>query len=182
MTNQPHRHAPLIAGADENVIEHRRVADRHGRGRPRIALNLTSMIDVVFLLLIYFIVATKFKHGEEIYRLDLPERQAANRSADPFELDREPLRIRVVSLPRGGDRGCRLEIDGPYPQPSGFDALRTFLEQRRITLDQVGGLFEADHPIIIEPASTARWEHAVEAFSVAVRAGYENIDFGSGSS
>ena len=41
----------------------------------------------------------------------------------------------------------------------------------------VGGLFEADHPIIIEPTGTTRWEHAMEAFNAAVRARYTNVTF-----
>ena len=168
---------PVQFEADtERIIAHRRIAQRHGRGRPRIELNLTAMIDVVFLLLIYFLVATKFKLGEEIYRLDIPERQASERIADPFELDQEPLRIRVASLP-GLD--YRIQLDGPYPQPADFETLHLFLEQRRIADDRLGGLFESDHPVIIEAAPTTRWEHAVEAFSVGVRAGYTNITFGS---
>jgi hypothetical protein len=41
----------------------------------------------------------------------------------------------------------------------------------------VGGMFEADHPIIIEPTATTRWEHAMEAFNAAVRARYTNVTF-----
>ena len=81
---------------DENQtpIEHTRVRHRHGRGSPRIDLNLTAMIDVVFLLLVYFMAATEFKLGEEIYRLDLPQR---GRASEPFELPRDPLRVVVAS-------------------------------------------------------------------------------------
>lgn len=160
------------------VIAHRRVRERHGRGRPRLALNLTAMIDVVFLLLVYFMVATEFKLGEEIYRLDLPERRAANQVRDPFQLDELPLRVAVTTIGRVGPRSYRLNIEGPYPQPGSFEELRYFLEQRRIAPGRVGGLFEPDHPIVIEPGAATRWEHAVEAFSVAVRAGYENITLG----
>ncbi|MCH2149151.1 MAG: biopolymer transporter ExbD, partial [Phycisphaerales bacterium] len=63
---------------------------RRDRSAPSIGLNLTSMIDVVFLLLVYFLVATDFKQSEEIYRLDLPERREGM-ALDPFELDDEPL-------------------------------------------------------------------------------------------
>ncbi|MCZ6446340.1 MAG: biopolymer transporter ExbD, partial [Planctomycetota bacterium] len=64
------------------VIEPTRVRRRHRRSRARIGLNVTAMIDIVFLLLIYFLAATEFKLGEEVYRLDLPQRGLA---ADPFE-------------------------------------------------------------------------------------------------
>ena len=84
-----------------HVIHHHAPGDlpparRRRRAATQIGLNLTSMIDVVFLLLVYFMVATDFKKAEEVYRLDLPER-VEGVSADPFELDDEPLRIIVRS-------------------------------------------------------------------------------------
>jgi len=42
------------------------------------ALNLTPMIDVVFLLIIFFMVATKFAEVERDIDLQLPEVAAAN--------------------------------------------------------------------------------------------------------
>ena len=59
-------------------------------GAAVMGLNLTPMIDVVFQLLIYFMAATEFRLGEEIYRTDLPQRSS---SSDPFDLPRDPLRI-----------------------------------------------------------------------------------------
>lgn len=160
------------------MIEHRRVSERHGRGRPRIALNLTAMIDVVFLLLIYFIVATKFSANEEVFRLDLPDRQAAQRNVDPFELDEEPLRIQVASGQLLAFDSYTLRVEGPYPQPESFDALYDFLQSRRIDEGRFGGLFPENHPIIIEPTSSTRWEHAIAAFNAAARAGYSNMILG----
>lgn len=143
---------------------------RRRRQQARIGLNLTAMIDVVFLLLIYFMAATEFKQGEEIYRLDLPRRGAP---ADPFVLPRDPLRIVLAST----GPVCRIRLPGPYAQPASFQALHGFLVENRRTAGTVGGLFEADHPIIIEPTGTTRWEHAMEAFNAAVRARYTNVTF-----
>jgi biopolymer transport protein ExbD len=128
------------------------------------------MIDVTFLLLVYFLAATEFKLGEEVYRLDLPRRGAA----DPFALPREPLRIVVAST--AGDTGYLLRLSGAAETPRTFQELFEFLRQARRT-DGLDGLFEPDHPILIEPASTARWEHAMEAFNAAARARYTNVTF-----
>jgi biopolymer transport protein ExbD len=147
------------------------------RGHARLTLNLTSMIDVVFLLLIYFMVATEFKAGEEIYRLDLPDRLSAAQQQDPFDLDDEPLRISVAST-GAGRSACRLRIDGPYPQPADFDDLHSFLAQRQIGPGNAAGLFRPNHPIIIVPLGEARWDHAVETLNSAVRARYTNVMFG----
>ena len=153
-----------------------RGSGRRRRGRARMALNLTAMIDVVFLLLIYFMVATEFKLGEEIYRLDLPPRQPAAQLRDPFELDEEPLRIEVAST--GYARGAySLRIEGPYRQPASFEELFEFLRQRQITEHTVGGLFEPDHPMVIVPTRTTRWEHVIDAFNALARAQYTNVTF-----
>lgn len=138
--------------------------------------NLTAMIDVVFLLLIYFMVATDFKVGEEIYRMDLPERNQSNQERDPFDLDDEPLRISVASSGFGVLR-YRLSIEGPYPQPDDFEQLFQFLRDRQINEFTSGGMFDIDHPIIILPTRTTRWEHAIEAFNAAARARYTNVIF-----
>ena len=145
-----------------------RVRRRRSSGTARISLNLTAMIDVVFLLLIYFMAGTSFKLGEEIYRMDLPERGPSNALRDPFELDDEPLRISIASVGRTGD-SYRIRLDGPYEQ--------LFLSDLQIGQFTTRGMFEADHPIIIEPARTARWEHAVGVFNAAARARYTNITF-----
>jgi biopolymer transport protein ExbD len=130
------------------------------------------MIDVVFLLLIYFMAATNFKLGEEVYRLDLPRRGAPT---DPFVLPREPLRIVVSTI----GPGCLIRLPGSATQPESFPELYAFLIENRRSEGVVGGLFEADHPIVIEPTKTTRWEHAMEAFNAAARARYTNVTFAS---
>jgi len=160
------------------VIEHRRVRERHAGGGAsgRINLNLTAMIDVTFLLLIYFLVATEFKLGEEVYRLDLPERMPAQMDRDPFELDLEPLRIEVMTTGLGSS-AMTLRLDGPYPQPSSLTSLMQFLQERRISTETPHGMFEANHPVIVRPSSATTWEHTVDTFNAVVRAGYTNVTF-----
>jgi hypothetical protein len=164
----------------EQVIEHVRVRQRHGRPAPRAALSMTPMIDVVFLLLIYFLVATDFRLGEQIYRMDLPARPPVNGQSqqDPFKLDEEPLRITVASTGLGPDM-YRLRIDGPYPQPGTFEALYEFLRDKQVNPTNlgVGAMFQPNHPVIIQPTRSTRWDHAMEAFNAAARARYTNVTF-----
>ena len=136
---------------------------------------MTPMIDVVFLLLIYFMVATDFVVTEEIYRLDLPQRLGSGAPDDPFELERDPVRIGVHTTgPEPEDYA--LDLAGPWPQPTTFEELLAFL-QRNLIRDEGSGLFPRDHPILVAPDPDTGWEHAVEAFSTAVRAGYVNVQF-----
>ena len=50
---------------------------RDDDGNEEMALNLTSLIDVVFLLLIFFMVATTFLDPEREIELDLPEAESS---------------------------------------------------------------------------------------------------------
>ena len=160
------------AKAIERVRRHR----RRVVGKGRIQLNLTAMIDVVFLLLVYFMVATQFKIGEEIYRMDLPDRSQAHQQRDPFDLDQEPLRINIAYSDFGLLR-YRITLGGPYRQPDDFEALHDFLVDRQINDLTSGGLFEPDHPIIILPTRTTKWAHVIDAFNAAARARYTNVIF-----
>lgn len=161
----------------EAVIARRRRAARREPGAD-VSLNLTSMIDVVFLLLVYFMVATEFRRGEEVYRLDLPDRGGAA-AIDPFDLDDEPLRVAVrgtgTSDSLEGDR-LRIRIDVADRTASSLVELERVLESLHVASGQ--GIFAADHPVIVEPTPGTRWRHAMGAFNAAVRAGYGNVTLG----
>ena len=95
-------------------------------------LNLTSMIDVVFLLLIYFMVATEFKTAEESFPMDLPARDAGQ----TIMLDNEPLVIVVESAGDGQrDRHFHLRQRLRRMQESSRTPYRTI--QSLGSLDQV---------------------------------------------
>jgi len=49
------------------------------------ALNLTSMTDLVFLLLVFFLCATTFLDPERALRLELPQAHSAQRRDAPLE-------------------------------------------------------------------------------------------------
>lgn len=72
-------------------------------------LNLTPMIDVVFLLIIFFMVATKFSERERDIELELPEVAAAS------ALTSAPKQ-RVVTVSSSGD----VALDGESVSLSGL--------------------------------------------------------------
>ena len=163
-------------GAEEEIIAHTRISKRRGRENARISLNLVAMIDVVFLLLIYFLTVTDFKLGEEIYRMDLPQRQPSAQLADPFELDEDPLRIFIDPAGRDFDQYV-ISLSGPYESPATFEDLYDFLQQQQISEVTTGGFFAVNHPIIVQPERNVRWEHAIEAFNAVAKARYTNVTF-----
>jgi len=58
---------------------------RH-RGNKDPELNITPLIDVVFLLLIFFMVSTTFQKKAEI-SIDLPEASAQKSEKEPFAIE-----------------------------------------------------------------------------------------------
>ena len=129
-------------------------------------VELTPMIDVVFQLLIYFLLGTSFAVGEQTFRMDLPDREGRG-EVDPFELDDSPVVIQVLG-------GGRVHVEGPWTGPDRTSNLAEFLERQR---PDRGGLLPSDTPIHIDPNSGVDWGEAVEAFNAAVLAGYHSVGF-----
>jgi biopolymer transport protein ExbD len=138
-----------------------------------IGLNLTSMIDVVFLLLIYFMVATEFRRAEASFPMDLP---AEGRNVEAL-LDEEPLVVLVESAGKFTS-DIRLQIEGPWEPIQSLGELKKFLRANRADGFGTGGLFTPDHPILIRPSSETRWEHAVAVYNTTVQSRYTNITLG----
>jgi len=138
-----------------------------------IGLNLTSMIDVVFLLLVYFMVATEFRRAEASFPMDLP---AEGRNIEVM-LDEEPLVVLVESAGRF-TRDIRVQLEGPWDSIQSLAELKKFLRANRADGFGSGGLFTPEHPILIRPNRETRWEHAVAAYNTAVQSRYTNITLG----
>ncbi len=175
---------------------------RHQRranpGRARLLLSITPMIDVVFLLLIYFLLTTGFASTERLLRAEGTREQAdgtreqAAREIDAkndraheeaLALEADPLVIELARV----NGATRITLSGGLAQPSdtaaqdGTAQLERILRDALLTRDRPQGLFEADHPIRIAPARDVPWEDVVGAFNAVVRAGYRAVAVGGGS-
>lgn len=76
------------------------------KGRALDSLNLTPLIDVVFLLLIFFLVATQFAQDDEQMPIKLPSAS----SAVPMTVEPDELIIAVAEDGTYGIRGRRVTI------------------------------------------------------------------------
>ena len=143
-----------------------------------IGVNLTAMIDVVFLLLIYFVVATDFRRGEDVFRLDLPDRGGAALQ-DVYDEAEEPLVIRLNGTP-ATPPGYRIVIEGPWPPVEDAGGLRVFMEAHRVGSSSGGQeFFASDHPIVIVATPRTAWSHVVDVFNAVVGAGYDVVSLES---
>lgn len=151
-------------------------AERSRIGGPSIGLNLVAMIDVTFLLLIYFLAATEFRSASEVLQVELPRRGASA----AMVLQDDPLIVHVVST-GDGPRDLAVRLDNPWPQVDDAGGLLRFLRRSTARKGHDGGLFTIDHPVVIRPATGTRWEHAVEAFNAVLRAQFTNVTMGTPS-
>lgn len=141
---------------------------RHKRRRRKTEvaqLNMTSMIDVVFQLLIYFIVTVNFVIDEGVLITNLPE--VGNPPVPPPP---PPIKVRLEA--NYGDDVATLSLQNEII--TSYTELQAKL--RALQLEH-GGFFPKTHAVNIEPSVYVRWQYVLNAFNAALQAEYENVSF-----
>ena len=144
----------------------------------RVELQMTSMIDVVFLLLIFFIAATKFKDPEAALHAFLPKKQQAAKAAASEKKDDD----KIEDLQ---DINIRVEKEGRRPKIYMGQAALTSFDQLERALRRVrAGLEKRDEGrdkvrVIIDGHEDVYYGFVVDAMNVCIRVGYRDINFTS---
>jgi len=125
------------------------------------------MIDVTFLLLIFFLVTTTFKRAEGVFASHLPKDVGAPSVALPIS----PIIVRISQVDPDGLE-YRIRIDNFTRAPQSFEDLARFL----VDLQGNPG-FDRDTPVVILPTHDVRWDHVVNCWNAAVRARCRRITF-----
>jgi len=166
-----HTPGAVQAKSQEQVVHHVSQRKKRKSDPARMTLNFTAMIDVVFQLLIYFIVTASFTIGEGIITAKFPQGTGAAPAEEPPE---KPLKVRIASY---GEAGYRLVLEG-FEAPANFKTLRESLIGLQFDPAKGrGGAYKPDNPLVISPDGKVRWTHVVNAFNAAVAAGYSNVAF-----
>lgn len=126
------------------------------RQRSQPEVNLTSLIDVVLLLLIFFMVSTSFVKQSQI-SIQLPEAESAPASEEP------PARIDIMITEAG-----TFLINGREVINSRPETVRNAL--RKVS----GG--NSDLPLTISADANAKHQFVVTAMDVAGRLGFTQIN------
>jgi biopolymer transport protein ExbD len=133
-----------------------------------IAVNFAPMIDVTFLLLIFFLVTTTFERAEGILAGQMPR----DSRAPAVSLPLSPIIVRVEQIgPEHDDYEIR--IDRFTLAPASSAELTDALQQIH---GQPG--FDEKTPVVIVAENEVRWDHVVGCWNAALRAGCERIAFG----
>jgi len=125
------------------------------REREEPTVDLTSLIDVVFLLLIFFMVSTNFER-QAVLKVDLPEASAVEA---PVE---EPEKLELVIDPKG-----RMYLND-----------QQLLDDRRQTLiaafEQAAGN-RRDLPLLLRADRMTPHHYVVMIMDVAAELGFNNL-------
>ena len=139
----------------------------------KMQLNFTAMIDVIFQLLIYFVVTASFAVDEGILTAKLP--QGTGKPMKVPKTPQHPIKIRLTSLSLPTE--CRIELVGLSRSPRHFGELAEQLAGLQYNDRNPSGSFKPDNPVIIEPDGHTRWQHVVNAFNAAIKSRYTNVAF-----
>jgi len=141
------------------------------RARTTLQMRMVPLIDVVFLLLIFFLLTANFRSKEGFLPADLPRQTV---SSEIVEL--EPLLVYLHSRPDGA---CEVDIGSsisfiipPEHQGGNFTALGSKLQD--IINDQGRRL---DDPVKLIPNGQTKWEHVVKAYDALWQINLSNIIF-----
>lgn len=141
------------------------------RRKSVIGLRMAPMIDIIFLLLIFFLVAAKWGPKEDY----LPLQLATTGPAETPVARPEPLLVQIIQQ----DESCRVQIGSsraveiPSQNPdAGLAEMMT--ETRRRLSDQKR---YASDPVEIICAPDVKWENLARIYNVLVGMGLSDITF-----
>ena len=141
---------------------------RGGR-RALLGVSLTGMIDVVFNLLIFFVVITTDPQREGFLAGELPsapEEQGA--------VDVPALAIMITVYAGENFDDCQVEMGGLEHGLKSFDKLYRVLAGMHT---DEGGLYESDNPVVLNLGAGVSVDQMVKTYNAVVLAGFSNIQF-----
>ena len=141
----------------------------------RVSLRLTPMIDVVFLLLVFFMYTARFRTLEGQLGVFLPRGRASAEVAE--ELKKE---MKSVTLSLRWEAGrTSVTLEGAEFQDTDPEQLFGYLDLRGAVTTKLLRLRELvpDSDIVIDSSFDVPVEYFVGAINSCVRAGWEKITF-----
>jgi biopolymer transport protein ExbD len=131
------------------------------------------MIDLIFLLLIFFIVAVRWRPQENFLPLQLPTANAG--TAVQPTVKPEPLAFQITPT----NAGCRVQIGASYavdiPSQNPEQGLASLMEQtKQCLLEQKR---YATDPVEIICAGKVKWENLARIYNVLYGMGLTDITF-----
>ena len=140
------------------------------RGSPGMGLRMTAMIDVIFLLLTFFVLTARFRQPESHLNVALPKPAVGA----PQPVSKGPLSIRI----KAADNGCEVilaEADKIILHPGAIDTNLAELSRRFPAVASSYNLVEQGVELHCDNA--VQWDYVVKVYDVLYRLGAKKITF-----
>lgn len=128
-----------------------------------VELRMTPVIDVIFLLLVFFVCTANFSPLEEI----LPMNTTVPGSVEVDSVFPDPVNLDVVVIKIAFDQEPSWQIEGHQ---------HTTLHDVQTLLQSIQNVKE-DIPVIIESADNVPMESVIDVYDVCRRVGLSRIQF-----
>ncbi|HBE71882.1 MAG TPA: hypothetical protein DDW52_27385 [Planctomycetaceae bacterium] len=141
---------------------------KRGRSRRPIEIAMTPMIDVIFLLLVFFLATSSFQAIEYLLPSGVSKpAEPPTGAASPTQLEpnQDAIDQVVIKLAMEGET-CKANLNG---SELSFEAL----EDRLIRIANV----KLTVPIVVDPAAKVPVQYAVKAYDYARAAGFARVFF-----
>ena len=146
--------------------------------------DMTPMIDVVFLLLIFFMLATKFKMPEGTLRSYLPKNRGESNSRPMlsencrvtllYQGDQVVAYADQAQVPTSDVLDSDYELHTGIPGPN-LDYIEQHILRRRDTYVALGDT--ATLPVVIDFAEKVPYKYVIDVLNICAKLEIENIAF-----
>ncbi|MBL4584440.1 MAG: biopolymer transporter ExbD [Pseudomonadales bacterium] len=124
------------------------------------AVSMTPLIDIVFLLMVFFLMTINFEKPEEVLTHQLP--QLGNEASEDPSKDWEKVELDLAIVKHNGE----LQLQLQERTLSSYEDLHLFLEQ-----------LPDDIVIIINAADDVPYKHIIGVYNSCLKANKEDIVF-----
>ena len=145
---------------------HQTVMSGLRRRKPAIGIRMTPMIDVIFLLLTFFVLTAKFKEPEQILPIILG---TANTQA--LQVDQTPLAVTL----KPAANGCAVMLAEANVTLTADDPKTGLLELTQII--QTNAQTMQNRPIELYCDDAVTWDHVVKVYDILYALGAQDITF-----
>jgi biopolymer transport protein ExbD len=139
--------------------------------KSRFTLRMAPMIDLIFLLLIFFLVAAKFRPQEDFLPFQLPVAYSQQQTIGKPE----PLTIHISATPSG----CMVQIGQLYAVPIENENIEAYLA---VLMEKTRECLLAQKRLACDPVEIicdagVKWEHLAKIYNLFYGAGLTDITF-----
>ncbi len=145
---------------------------RRTGGMPRF-LSMAPMMDIMFNLLIFFLVTSTFQLPEGIFKARLPRNVGLE---SRLSVPTVPIRVFLQAKEQQVEIYLSCSISG---NQAGQNISIPDYQMLYETLEHLQGQpgFDSDSPVVLAGQDQVNWQEIIQAYNAAIRAGYTKIVF-----